>query len=103
MNQLAEEMGLTQEEVDLVDNRKSPDLPPRQFLRVTELQNRAALYRSMAAGPERDALVSESIAMRDEIAALDFETTGMATLGDLNRRLVEFSQKVLVAAKANPR
>lgn len=99
---MPDELNLTDEEKALLERRKSPDLTPRQFMLVTEIQNRVALGQ-MAAGAERDALLAESLGMRDEINAATMDPPEMQALYALNRRLVEFNKKAAEAARTFPR
>lgn len=97
MTTVGDLMGLTDEERGWLERRKDGSLTPRQFMLVTELQTRGYLYTHMNAGPDRDAWEAKSIALRDEVRAVDFETSGMDYLNGLNRRLVELHREIVAA------
>lgn len=94
LEELRVQMNMTPEEMDWLERRKSGDLTPRQFMRASELQTRMLIYSSVPEGAQRVALLNESLALRDEVIAVDFETAGMNALNALNERLVRFHMKV---------
>ena len=92
---IAEQLGFTAEELDWLERRKLGDLTPRQHLRVNELQTRAWLMR-MPEGLDRDALLAECLALRDEMDAVTGEST-MKQITDLATRHMALHARVTKA------
>jgi len=96
---IAEQAGFTDEDLDLLEQRKSPDITLRQFMRVSALQVRAALYRDLPPGVARDVDDKAMLAFMDEFKAMPPEPT-MGLVNDLNTRYTRAQNVALEACEA---
>lgn len=99
---LADLLSLGEEEIALLERRKSPDLTPVEMLRCSELQTRAWLLANMAEGEARTALETESLAFRAALLALPADALASDIL-PLARTHMALHKRVLEAARINPR
>lgn len=94
LEELRTQMNMAPEEMDWLERRKTGDLTPRQTMLASELYTRMMIYTRVPEGPARVALLNESLALRDEAKAVDFETSGMNVLNSLNERIVRLNMRV---------
>jgi hypothetical protein len=84
----------TDAERSILTRRKSPDLTARESLLSIELQTRVQVLKKPE-GPEREALLAECNALRDEIMALDFNADGMAKINGVGQKGMELHIRVV--------